>query len=95
MPRNWCRARSASSPKSIGFSILKDLPWFIVERTTLQRIQRAPTVLELFAHGAHDAPGPFEIGDPDLKIETANTAEIALKRAQGSFRFDVKATTPL
>jgi hypothetical protein len=26
----------------------------------LQRIERAPTALELFAHGAHDAPGTFE-----------------------------------
>jgi iron complex outermembrane receptor protein len=77
-------------PKSISFSVLKDLPWFLVASATLQRIQRAPTVLELFAHGAHDAPGTFEIGDPNLKIETANTAEIGLKRAQGSFRFDAK-----
>ena len=48
-------------PKSISFSILKDLPWFMVASATLQRIQRAPTALELFAHGAHDAPGTFEI----------------------------------
>jgi iron complex outermembrane recepter protein len=79
------------TPKSISFSLIKDLPSWIIASTTLQRIQRAPTALELFAHGSHDAPGTFEIGDPNLKIETANSAEIGLKRIQGEFRFDGKA----
>ena len=78
-------------PKSISFSLLKDLPSDMVASATVQRIQRAPTALELFAHGAHDAPGTFEIGSPTLQIETAKTAEIGLKRTQGAFRFDVKA----
>ena len=62
----------------------------MVASATVQRIERAPTALELFAHGAHDAPGTFEIGDPTLKIETANTAELGLKRINGAFRFDGK-----
>jgi iron complex outermembrane receptor protein len=78
-------------PKSISFSVIKDLPWFLVATATLQRIQRSPTALELFAHGAHDAPGTFEIGNPNLQIETANSAEIGLKRVEGSLRFDGKA----
>jgi iron complex outermembrane receptor protein len=78
-------------PKSISFSALKDLPSWMVASATVQRIERAPTALELFAHGAHDAPGTFEIGNPGLKIETANTAEIGLKRTDGAFRFDAKA----
>ena len=78
-------------PKSISFSVLKDLPSWMVASATVQRIERAPTALELFAHGAHDAPGTFEIGNPGLKIETANTAEIGLKRTDGAFRFDAKA----
>src|SRR4051812_23643330 len=77
-------------PKSISFSVLKDLPSWMVASATVQRIERAPTALELFAHGAHDAPGIFEIGNPGLKIETANTAELGLKRFQGDFRFDAK-----
>ena len=72
------------TPKSISFSVLKDLPSWMVASATVQRIERAPTALELFAHGAHDAPGTFEIGNPGLKIETANTAEIGLKRTRGS-----------
>ena len=67
-------------PKSISFSVVKDLPSWMIASATVQRIERAPTALELFAHGAHDAPGTFEIGNPGLKIETANTAELGLKR---------------
>jgi iron complex outermembrane receptor protein len=77
-------------PKSISFKVLKDLPSWMVGSATVQRIERAPTALELFAHGAHDAPGTFDIGDPHLKIETANTAELGLQRFQGDFRFDAK-----
>ena len=77
-------------PKSISFSVVKDLPSWMVASATVQRIERAPTALELFAHGAHDAPGTFEIGNPGLKIETANTAELGLKRIDGTFRFDAK-----
>jgi iron complex outermembrane receptor protein len=77
-------------PKSISFKVLKDLPSWMVASATLQRIERAPTALELFAHGAHDATGTFDIGNPTLKIETANSAELGLLRFQGDFRFDAK-----
>jgi iron complex outermembrane recepter protein len=77
-------------PKSISFKVLKDLPSWMVASATVQRIERAPTALELFAHGAHDATGTFDIGNPALKIETANSAELGLQRFQGDFRFDAK-----
>ena len=77
-------------PKSISFSVLKDLPSWMVASATVQRIERAPTALELFAHGSHDSPATFEIANPGLKVETANTAEIGLKRTDGVFRFDAK-----
>src|SRR5262245_46145868 len=78
------------TPASVSFKVLKDLPSWMVASATVQRIQRAPTALELFAHGAHDATGTFDIGDPSLKIETANSAELGLQRFQGDFRFDAK-----
>lgn len=78
------------TPKSISFSVVKDLPSWMVASATVSRIQRAPTALELFAHGAHDASGTFDIGDPNLKIETANSAELGVKRFDGAFRFDGK-----
>ena len=81
-------------PKSISFSVLKDLPSWMVASATVQRIERAPTALELFAHGAHDAPGTFEIGNPGLKIETANTAELGLKRTTARSASTPRSTTP-
>jgi iron complex outermembrane recepter protein len=78
------------TPASISFKLIKDLPSWMQASATVQRIQRAPTALELFAHGAHDAPGTFEIGDPTLKKESANSVELGLKRWLGDFRFDGK-----
>ena len=78
------------TPASISFKLIKDLPSWMQASATVQRVQRAPTALELFAHGAHDASGTFDIGDPTLKIETANSAELGLKRLLGDFRFDGK-----
>src|SRR6266566_2462396 len=78
------------TPASVSFKVLKDLPSWMVASATVQRIQRAPTALELFAHGAHAATGTFDIGDPTLKKETAHTAEMGLLRFQGDFRFDAK-----
>jgi iron complex outermembrane receptor protein len=77
-------------PASISFKVLNDLPSWMIASATVQRVQRAPSALELFAHGAHDASGTFDIGDPTLKIETANSVELALKRWNGDFRFDGK-----
>jgi iron complex outermembrane recepter protein len=78
------------TPASISFKVLKDLPSWMVASATVQRVQRSPSALELFAHGAHDASGTFDIGDPTLKIETANSAELGLRRWLGDFRFDGK-----
>ncbi|MFT3791705.1 MAG: TonB-dependent receptor [Rudaea sp.] len=44
----------------------------------LDRAQRAPDEEALFVYGAHDATGSFEIGDPNLKKETANQIDLAL-----------------
>ena len=38
--------------------------------------QRAPTQVELFARGAHEAPATFEVGDPDIDEETSYTGEL-------------------
>jgi iron complex outermembrane receptor protein len=78
------------TPSSVSFKLLKDLPSWMQVSATIQRIQRAPSALELFAHGPHDAPGTFDIGDPTLKIESGNSAELGLKRSYGDFRFDGK-----
>ena len=61
----------------------------MVARVTGQHVERAPDATELFYKGPHDSTATFEIGNPDLKIEGANTFELGFKRARGDFRFDV------
>jgi iron complex outermembrane receptor protein len=75
-------------PRSASFGALYELPLGIVARATLQYVERAPDVAELFSKGPHEATKTFEIGDPNLVKERARTAEIGLKRARGAMRFD-------
>ncbi len=85
-------ARSVSfAPKSVSYSLIRDLPYDMQANFNLQRIERAPRAWELFAKGPHDATQTFDIGNPNLTIETASSAEIGLKRVLGNFRFDGKA----
>jgi iron complex outermembrane receptor protein len=44
----------------------------------VDRAARAPGEEELFANGAHDATGSFEVGDPQLRVEVANQVELGL-----------------
>ncbi|XIA67772.1 TonB-dependent receptor domain-containing protein [Bradyrhizobium sp. TZ2] len=78
-------------PKSISFGVIKDLPSSLVASLTLQRIERAPRALELFAQGPDGSEKTFKIGNANLGIETAQTAEIGLKRTDGDFRFAANA----
>ncbi|MCA1360812.1 TonB-dependent receptor [Bradyrhizobium sp. IC3069] len=79
---------SSFLPTSISFGTIKDLPSYIQASLTLQRIQRAPRPLELFAGGPDDSEKTFKIGNPDLTLETANTVEVGLTRTRGDVRFD-------
>ncbi|MDB5657228.1 MAG: putative TonB-dependent receptor precursor [Tardiphaga sp.] len=76
------------APKSFGIGLLKDLPWDMVASLNAQRAQRAPAAPELFSRGSDGASGTFVIGNPDLKIETAESLELGLKRATGQLRFE-------
>lgn len=51
------------------------------------RTERAPAVEELFSDGPHLATGSFEIGDPDLGIETARGVEATAK--YGNDRYSI------
>ncbi len=84
-------ARRTITPKSGSVGFLYDMPLGVVARLTAQHVERAPDATELFYKGPHDSTATFEIGDPNLTIESANTFEIGFKRAKGDFRFDVSA----
>lgn len=46
---------------------------------TLFRTERAPAAEELYSNGPHIATSQFEIGDPDLDMETATGLEVAIR----------------
>jgi iron complex outermembrane receptor protein len=79
------------TPKSISAGVIQNLPWELVASLTGQRVERAPKPAELFSRGAHDATGTFDIGNPDLNIEVANSVEVGLRRATGPLRFEATA----
>jgi iron complex outermembrane receptor protein len=55
---------------------------------TFSSTGRAPALTELFARGGHDGPNTYETGDPNLKIERANSLEASLRIHRGRFKFD-------
>ena len=82
-------AKRRFAPRSASAGLLYDLPMGVVARLTAAHVERAPDATELFYKGPHDSTATFEIGNPNLTIEGANTFEIGFKRAKGDFRFDL------
>lgn len=76
------------APISISAGFLHDMPFGTIASITVQRVERAPTALELFSRGAHEASGTFEIGNANLKTERAQSIEASLRKARGPFQFD-------
>ncbi len=79
------------TPKSISVGLIQTLPWDLTGSVTAQYVERAPKPAELFSGGGHDATGTFDIGNANLGIESAQSLEVGLKRAQGPFRFEANA----
>ncbi len=50
---------------------------------SLARSQKAPNTSELYSDGAHAATQTFEIGDPDLDIETSLGFDVSIRRGSG------------
>jgi iron complex outermembrane receptor protein len=78
-------------PLSASAGALYELPGGVVARLTGQYAERAPADAELFSKGMHEATGTFEIGNPFLTTEKAQTFEAGLRNATGPFRFDAAA----
>ena len=80
------------TPKSASVGLIQNLPWRVWSPASpRQYVERAPKPAELFSRGAHDATVTFDIGNPNLGIETAKSIEIGLRRATGPFRFEATA----
>uniref|UniRef100_Q07RS8 TonB-dependent receptor n=1 Tax=Rhodopseudomonas palustris (strain BisA53) TaxID=316055 RepID=Q07RS8_RHOP5 len=79
------------TPKSGSIGLIQALPWDLVASITAQYTERAPRPAELFSRGGHEATETFDIGNPDLRIETAKSIELGLRRATGPLRFEITA----
>jgi iron complex outermembrane receptor protein len=79
------------TPKSGSVGLLQNLPYDLVASITAQYVERAPKPAELFSRGPHDATATFDIGNPNLTLETAKSVEIGLRRATGPLRFEATA----
>ena len=79
------------APKSISVGLIQNLPWDLAASITAQRVERAPKPAELFSRGPHDATGTFDIGNPGLNVEVAESVEVGLRRAKGPLRFEATA----
>lgn len=56
---------------------------------TGMRTERAPSTEELFSNGPHLATGVFEVGDPDLGVETARGLEATMRLGDEALSFVV------
>ncbi len=56
---------------------------------TLQMIQRAPSVNELYSYGNHDSTATFDIGNSSLTKESAYQIEWAWKKTQGLWQAQI------
>jgi iron complex outermembrane receptor protein len=77
------------TPKSGSIGLIQNLPWDLAASITGQYTERAPKPAELFSRGGHDATVTFDIGNPNLGIETAKSVEVGLRKATGPFRFEL------
>lgn len=77
------------TPKSGSIGLIQNLPWNLAASVTGQYTERAPKPAELFSRGGHDATVTFDIGNPNLGIETAKSLEVGLRKATGPFRFEL------
>ena len=79
------------NPFSVSTGLLYEMQNDIVFAITGHHAERAPADGELYSRGIHEATGTFEIGDPFLSTEQANTIELGFRRGVGPFRFDTTA----
>lgn len=84
-------AERSFAPFSASAGLLYQLPLGIVARLTGQYVERAPSDAELFSKGVHEATETFEIGNPFLTKEKAQTIELGFRKATGTLRFDTSA----
>lgn len=76
------------TPISASAGLVYDLSNAMRLGFTLSSAARAPALTELFARGPHDGPATWEIGDPGLGAERANSIEATLRWRSGRVHAD-------
>lgn len=95
--QEWQDARALGRPDASHspFSISAAANWGFAPgyslSLALSRSQRAPSAQELYARGVHLATNTYEIGDAELDVETALSAELTLRKTTGATTFSASA----
>ncbi len=87
-PSTDIATKARFTPVSGAIGALYDVGSDVKLGVTFSSTGRAPAQTELFARGGHDGPNTFETGDPNLKIERANSLEGTLRVRTGKLHFD-------
>ena len=78
-----------------AFNISGGVVWKFAEEHALAvnvtRTQRHPQAAELYADGPHIAAQRFEVGDPNLDLETAITTDVSLRRSGEGVQWTLSA----
>ncbi|MFU8848170.1 MAG: TonB-dependent receptor [Opitutales bacterium] len=73
----------AGDYEDLAFSLAGSVIWNFAEAQSLtlslQRSERHPTSTELYAEGPHLATSQYELGDPDLELETAYGIDLSYR----------------
>jgi iron complex outermembrane receptor protein len=88
-PQSSITRNPSYTPVSGSVGLIQNLPGDLVGSITAQYTERAPKPAELFSRGAHDATATFDIGNPNLTIETAKSVEVGVRKANGPLRFEI------
>ena len=80
--------KSGFTPVSGSVGALFDASSALKFGLTFSSTGRAPAQTELYARGGHDGPNTFETGDPNLKIERANSLEATVRVKTDRVRFE-------
>jgi iron complex outermembrane receptor protein len=79
----------------VGISFSAGANWSVADAVSLaltaSHSQKIPSVEELFADGPHAATFAYEIGNPDLDVETANALDLTLHVTRSLFRIEATA----
>lgn len=84
MPLSGARVSQSFAPVSAAAGFVFDVAPETTIGLTATSAARVPALTELFAIGPHDGPATYEVGDPDLGLERANSLEATARYQSAS-----------